>query len=268
MIENLTNIGKTPCFQAKILNKIPALKHGFLTSQGGVSTYEFASLNCALPEMSLDNPDYINQNMNIVAKSFAISRSRLFGVKQVHEADVYHAVSGAMNSVPIADAIVTTQKGLALGIRTADCVPIILSSENGDIIGSIHAGWPSTYKGIVQNTVKKMVELGAELNQIRAAVGPAIAGSSYEVERELMLKFKTQNLEYSAYFLPAKRAKHYMFNLSGLVAKILYNSGIRHIEHLQIDTYENDNLFFSHRRATHKNHAKNGRQLSVIMIRD
>lgn len=266
MRDDLTNIGNIACFQAGNLNKIQAIKHGFLTRQGGVSTAEFTSLNCALAEASLDEPSAIDANMEIVCRSFNIARSQLFTVKQVHEAGIYKATTSAMSPEPVADAIISTQKGVALGIRTADCVPILLSSGSGDIIAAVHAGWPSTYAGIIQDVVKRMVELGAELNQIVASVGPAIAGDSYEVGKEIILRFTRQSYEYSAYFKKSERYEHYMFNLSGLAAKILDNAGVRNIEHLKIDTYENDDLLFSHRRATHQNNEKEGRQLSVIMI--
>lgn len=268
MNEKLTNIGKIPCYMAGNLLKIDGIKHGFLTREGGVSIAEFSSLNCALPEMSLDDENHINENMTIVCQSFGVDKSRLFTVKQIHEADIFEVTSSAILPEPVADAIVTKQAGLAIGIRTADCVPILLSSGEGDIIAAVHAGWPSIYKGIIQNTVKKMVLMGAKLNEITASVGPAIAEQSYEVGKEMILRFARQNIEYSAYFSRAERDEHYQFNISGLAAKILHNAGVRNIEHLRIDTYESEKLLFSHRRATHQKQEKNGRQLSVIMIED
>ena len=113
-----------------------------------------------------------------------------------------------------------------------------------------------------------MTSMGADLNQIVASVGPAIAGESYEVGKEIILQFTRQSYEYSAYFRKGERADHYMFNLSGLAAKILDNAGVRNIEHIQVDTYENEDLLYSHRRATHNDQKKQGRQLSVIMILD
>lgn len=268
MHEKLTNIGNLPCFQASNLNKLSNIQHGFLTRLGGVSEAEFASLNCAMHETSLDDEKAIKENMLVVCKSFGISRSRLFTVKQVHEAGVYKATTSAMSPEPVADAIISTQKGVALGIRTADCVPILLSSMKGDVIAAVHAGWPSTYAGIIQDVVKKMVLLGVDLNQIVAAVGPAIGGDSYEVGKEMILRFTRQSYEFAAYFKKSERDEHYMFNLSGLVAKILDNAGVQHIEHLGIDTYSHEELFYSHRRATHQEQEKEGRQLSVIMIRE
>lgn len=275
MHEKLQNIGNLPCFLAQNLSDVSRnshgvsqIKHGFLTRLGGASQDEFSSLNCALPEMSKDNAQHIEANMNVVCQSFGISRGRLFTVKQVHEADIFVATSSAMQPEPVADAIITQQKGLALGIRTADCVPILLSSGDCDMIAAVHAGWPSTYAGIVQATVKKMVEMGADLNGICAAVGPAVAGQSYEVGKEIILKFTRRSYEYSAYFSKSLRPDHYMFDLSGLVAKILSNIGVMNIEHIRVDTYENNKIFYSHRRATHNEQMKEGRQLSVIMISD
>ena len=155
MREKLQNMGKLPCFLAQNLTDIAHIKHGFLTRQGGVSKAEFSFLNAGLVETSLDDPADIEANMNIICQSFAIARSRLFTVKQVHEADIYVATSGIAADEPVADAIITQQKGLALGIRTADCVPILLSSGNGDMVAAVHAGWPSTYAGIIQATVKR-----------------------------------------------------------------------------------------------------------------
>lgn len=268
MHEKLQNIGNLPCFLAQNLSDLPHIKHGFLTRLGGVSKNEFVALNVASPKASEDDAKDIEANMNIVCRSFGISRGRLFTIKQVHEADIYIANGSAMGSEPVADAIITQQKGLALGIRTADCVPILLSSGNGDMVAAVHAGWPSTYAGLIQATVRKMVELGAELNGIHAAVGPAIAGQSYEVGKEIILKFTRQSFEYSAYFSKSERPEHYMFNLSGLAAKILSNCGILNIEHIQVDTYKNQDLLYSHRRSTHNEQVKEGRQLSVIMIAD
>ncbi|PCI85991.1 MAG: polyphenol oxidase [Hyphomicrobiales bacterium] len=268
MHEKLQNMGKLPCFFAENLSKTPQIRHCFTTRLGGVSRAEFSSLNTGLPETSLDDPADIEANMNIICKSFGIARNRLFTVKQVHEKDIYVATGGMMNPEPVADAIITQQKGLALGIRTADCVPILLSSGDGDMVAAVHAGWPGTYAGIIQATVKKMVSMGADLNEIVASVGPAIAGDSYEVGKEIFSQFTRQNYEYSAYFRKSERLDHYMFNLSGLVAKILDNIGIRNINHIQVDTYKNEDLLYSHRRATHNEVQREGRQLSVIMISD
>lgn len=266
--EKLSNIGKLPCFLASNLANIPQVKHAFLTRLGGASKDEFASLNCAHPEMTEDNPKDIDANMNLVCQSMGLTRQRLFTVKQVHKADIFVATTSAVSPEPIADAIITQQKGLALGIRTADCVPILLSTLNGDMIAAIHAGWPSTYAGIIQATVQKMVDLGADINQIVASVGPAVAGESYEVGKEIILKFARQSFEYSAYFSKSEREGHYMFNLPGLAAKILAHAGVLDVKNIGIDTYANENLLYSHRRATHKGQVKEGRQLSVIVISD
>lgn len=267
MHDKLQNIGYLPCFQAQNLTKISQIQHGFLTRLGGVSEHEFASLNCAKVDMSLDNEKAINENMEIVCKNFGIARAKLITVKQVHEAGIYKAGINAVAIEPVADAIISTQKGVALGIRTADCVPVLLSSGAGDIIAAIHAGWPSTYAGIIEDVLKKMVELGADLRQIVASVGPAIAGESYEVGKEMILRFTRQDITYAGHFKKAEREHHYMFNLPALAAKKLYANGVRNIEHIEIDTYANEDLFYSHRRATHKNQEKQGRQLSVIMIK-
>lgn len=268
MHEKLVNIGKLPCFLADNLSDLPHIKHAFLTRLGGASKNEFASLNCALPEMSKDDENDISKNMNMVCQSFATTRPRLFTVKQIHEADIFVATGSAMSPEPVADAIITQQKGLALGVRTADCVPILISTLDGDMIAAVHAGWPSTYAGIIQATVQKMVEMGANLNELVASVGPAIAQDSYEVGKEIILKFTRQSFEYSAYFRKSDRADHYLFNLPGLAAKILSHSGVLNVSNLQVDTYVNEDLLYSHRRATHNEQIKEGRQLSVIMISD
>ncbi len=268
MHKKLQNMGKLPCFLAQNLTNIPQIKHCFTTRLGGVSRGEFSSLNTGLPETSLDDPTDIEANMNIICQSLGISRSRLFTVKQVHEKDIHVAKGGLMIPEPVADAIITQQKGLALGVRTADCVPILLSSGDGDMVAAVHAGWPSIYAGIIQATVKKMVSMGANLNEIVASVGPAIAGESYEVGKEIVLKFTRQSYEYSAYFSKAERPEHYMFNLPGLAAKILDNVGVENINNIQIDTYINKDILYSHRRATHNQQENEGRQLSVIMILD
>ena len=100
-------------------------------------------------------------------------------VHQIHSAEVIISSDQVIGTNPKADAIVSNTKGIAIGILTADCAPILFCDQAAGIVGAAHSGWQGALKGIAQNTVKEMVSLGADISNIRAVVGPCISQKNY-----------------------------------------------------------------------------------------
>ncbi|WP_051670252.1 peptidoglycan editing factor PgeF [Bryobacter aggregatus] len=107
--------------------------------------------------------------------------------KQIHSDRVIRATTEGLQGE--ADAVVTTVPELWVSIRTADCLPILLADPGAGVVAAVHAGWRGTAAKIVAKTVEKMVELGAELTTIHAAIGPGIGLCCFEVGPEVSSEF-------------------------------------------------------------------------------
>ena len=245
------------------------IRHGFFGKQGGVSTGIYKSLNCG--PGSDDSPEAVQVNRNIIANKMGVTADRLLSVWQIHSPDCL-TVTGVIPSGearPQADSMVTDQAGLALGILTADCGPILFAGEKADgspVIGAAHAGWGGALKGILESTVDGMVALGAEVKTIRAAVGPCIGPASYEVSAGFEKPFLERNPEDEHFFKAAQKEGHLMFDLPGYIASRLAQKGVTQVTITGVDTYSEEDKFFSYRRKTHKGEPDYGRQMSVITI--
>ena len=183
----------------------------------------------------------------------------LVRLKQVHSSAVF-AVAHAAQALPEGDALVTDRPGLALGIVTADCAPVLLAAPAAGVIGAAHAGWRGALGGVLENTVAAMVSLGAEPANIVAAIGPTIAQASYEVDEGFRNAFEEED----ARFFVSGRPGHCQFDLPAYVAHRLQAAGVGLVEDLGEDTYAQPGGFFSYRRATHRSQPTNGRQISMI----
>ena len=243
------------------------ISHGFFTRLGGVSSAPYAGLNCGIG--SDDKVCSVQKNRGLVAANIGINSVNLLSLYQVHGAKVIE-VNEPWIERPRADGFVTDRAGIALGILTADCAPVLFYGKKADdtpVIGAAHAGWGGALKGVLENTVTAMEKLGALKDQIRACVGPCISKSSYEVDMVFMDKFMAQNEENKQFFHAANRDNLVMFDLSGYCAWRLSKAGLNNIAIKDIDTYKNDTEFFSYRRATHRGEKDYGRQISVICIK-
>ncbi|MBX2834620.1 MAG: peptidoglycan editing factor PgeF [Micavibrio sp.] len=250
-------------FGAEVRGKI---FHGFFGCKGGVSDGIFASLNCGVG--SSDNPESVNENRERVLKS--TGGDRLLGLYQVHgnECVTVHRQWDDADK-PKADAFVTDRAGIALGILTADCAPVLFYGEKAGgapVIGAAHAGWGGAFKGILSSCVDGMEGLGAVRSSIKACIGPCIAQSSYEVGQEFLDRFLDQDEAHRRFFMPSQNLDHYLFDLGGFCALRLDACGIAEHYNVGIDTYINEADYFSYRRATHHQEPDYGRQISVISI--
>ncbi|TDI59819.1 MAG: peptidoglycan editing factor PgeF [Alphaproteobacteria bacterium] len=241
------------------------VQHGFFTRAGGVSSGIYAGLNCGLG--SDDNQDLVIENRRRVAASLGVPLAHLVTPFQIHSPDVVimDAIVGT-DDRPHADALVTQVPGLALGIVTADCVPVLLHDQSNSTVAALHAGWKGTLAGIVQNTIAAMQSLANEQSIICAAIGPCIAQPSYEVGPEVLAAFTAEDNSWSSYFKPSDRPDHYRFDLGGAVTALLDRSGVASIDRINHDTYAREAQYYSYRRTTHRGESDCGRQLSAIVL--
>ena len=250
--------------QASLLEK-PGLRHAFFTRQGGVSQGLYASLNCG--PGSDDDPDHVAQNRVLAAEQMRVTKDNLCTLYQVHGKDVVFVTKPWPDNIrPQADAMVTQTPGLALGILTADCAPVLLADPIAGCIGAAHAGWQGAINGVIDSTVRAMEELGARATAIQAAIGPTIQQDSYEVGSDFHTRVTAQDPTHEQFFIPGARPDHFQFDLSGFVEAALRRAGVRDIEKMNRDTYREEEAFFSYRRTTHRREADYGRQLSAIAL--
>ncbi|HIJ37598.1 MAG TPA: peptidoglycan editing factor PgeF [Rhodospirillaceae bacterium] len=247
------------------LNGVQRIRHAFFTREGGGSDGIYASLNCGLG--SGDQPDKVAANRAHALAQLDLGPEALACVHQQHSNQV--VVVGAdwdAAAPPVADAMVTTRSGVALGILTADCAPVLLVDPRANVIGAAHAGWRGALGGILDNTVAKMVSLGAKPSRIVAAVGPCIAQRSYEVGPEFPAPFLAEDAENHFFFVGSNRAGHHFFDLPGYVARRLAKNGVAEVARTPCDTCREEQRFFSYRRAQLKGEPDYGRALSVIVL--
>lgn len=238
------------------------ISHGFFTRQGGVSGGIYASLNCGWG--SDDDKENVAENRSRVAAQLGTTLENFCSLYQVHGNDVITVTTPwPRTTLPKADAMVTSKKGIALGILTADCAPILFADVNAEIIGAAHAGWRGALAGVIQATVQAMQALGA--CDITAAIGPCIAQRSYEVGAEFYETLAKETAQNANFFKKSSTGSH-LFDLRGYVQSKLAQAGISNINTLENDTYSEEDSFFSFRRTTHRKESDYGRQVSAIML--
>jgi YfiH family protein len=236
--------------------------HGFFTRNGGASSGVFSSLNCGFG--SSDQTDMVAINRARVAEKLGMDANALVTVHQHHSADVV-AIDGPLTSSIKADAMVTATPGVALGIMTADCQPVLFADKTAGVVGGAHAGWKGALGGILEATVDAMEALGASKNNITAAIGPSISQKAYEVGPEFLDTFLAED-DTSARFFANGQGDRYQFDLIGYGLKRLRDTGISHAEWTGHCTYSDPDRFFSYRRSIHEKQADYGRLISVIAI--
>ncbi|HEX8214878.1 MAG TPA: peptidoglycan editing factor PgeF [Allosphingosinicella sp.] len=246
--------------RARTLEGVP---HGFLGRKGGVSQGLCSGLNVGFG--SGDERQAIEANRSLAVEAVAPG-TQLVTVHQVHSPAAM-AVTAPFpdHARPHVDALVTNRPGLALGILTADCTPILFAEPDAGVVGAAHAGWKGALGGIVGATVEAMEALGANRDNIASAVGPTIARKSYEVDEAFLRRFIEADRENERFF-SGGRDGHHQFDLEGYVVSRLAEAGVTRIEALGLDTYSNPDLFYSYRRATHRGEPDYGRQISLIAL--
>jgi YfiH family protein len=251
--------------EADSLSILQGIRHGFFTRQGGISQGLYASLNCG--QGSGDNRVSVTENRARVALHLASPEDDVQTLHQVHSATalVVDALV-ARETLPKADALVTKTRGLAVGVLTADCTPVLFADPEAKVIGAAHAGWRGALAGVLEATVAAMESIGADRKRIHAALGPTIGPKSYEVGPEFEAEFLASDPAYGRFFRRVSGRDRPHFDLPAFVNQSLSRLGIRSVESRAHCTYENESLFFSFRRSQHRQEPDYGRQISAIVV--
>jgi len=247
---------------ASNLSQSSGVAHGFFGRQGGASEGIFASLNCG--PGSGDVREHVSENRARVLKT--LGGDKLLTLYQIHSPNAVVA-NEPWEQGPQADAMATNVPGLALGILTADCAPVLFADSAARVIGAAHAGWKGALTGVIGSVLEKMESLGADRARISAAIGPCISQDNYEVGPEFIARFTDADKDYSRFFVPSDKAGHWRFDLEAYVVHRLQEAGLTNIEPLSACTYAREGDFFSFRRATHRAEKDYGRQVSAVVLR-
>lgn len=250
---------------AASLSALPSIRHGFFTRRGGVSDGIYASLNCGVG--SDDDRVAVAQNRARVAAALGVAPDRLATPYQIHS-DVAVIVDEPWRpgEGPKADAVVTARPGIAIGVGTADCGPILFADAEAGVIGAAHSGWKGAIGGVLEATVAAMECLGASRARMIAVLGPTISRQAYEVGPEFRARFLDADEGNERYFTPSDRAEHHHFDLPAYIGARIMASGVGRFDDLALCTYADPKRFFSYRRTTHRGEPDYGRLLHAIAI--
>ena len=239
------------------------IKHGFFTSLNGLSKKEFRSLNCSTSND--DDKKIVLKNRLIAMKNLKVDKKKLILIKQTHSSKVIRINKSNVDQNLEADGMITSLNNIVLGILTADCAPIIIYDDKNKFVCNLHSGWKGSLNNISQKAIKLFDKYKIKRKNLIAIVGPCLGVKNYEVDRNFQKKFIEKDIKYSRFFRYKNKKKSY-FNLRALINYQLSELGLKKIHNINQDTYSNDNLFFSHRRATHKGQKTTGRLINLISL--
>ncbi|MBQ9429341.1 MAG: peptidoglycan editing factor PgeF [Clostridia bacterium] len=248
------------------------IRHGFSTRLGGLSKSEHTkSLNLGFYRG--DKDIIVQKNIERFCEALDVDPHRLVVMPQTHSTDV-RVVGAAEGGHAIytpatfsCDALVTDEAGTALGVRVADCVPILMADPGARVIAAVHAGWRGTVGNIVGKTIEKMCFLGAAPEDIRVAIGPHISMQRYEVGEDVaraVLDAVGKEHLTLGHLRPGSEEGKFLCGLGAVNVTLLLRAGIR-AEHIDLSdecTYANAELFYSHRRMGEKR----GSMMGVISL--
>ena len=243
-------------------DSLSPLRHGFFTRRGGASSGVFEGLNCGVG--SSDQKEIVTINRGRVAEALDVNPAHLVGVHQVHSARAV-VITEPTTDRPQADALVTTEPGIALSVLTADCQPVLFAEPDAGVIAAAHAGWRGALDGVIEQTIDTMCSLGAAREKIAAVIGPSISQSAYEVGPEFFDAFMAEDTEYARFFANGQ-GDRMQFDLPAFGLHRLRNAGIGSSEWTRHCTYADPARFYSYRRATHAKEADYGRLIAAIRL--
>jgi YfiH family protein len=253
--------------QAATLAALKGIRHGFFTRSGGVSQGVYATLNGGIG--SKDAAENVTENRARMAKALGVRSDHFVSAYQIHSPEVVTVETPwPHDQRPKADAMVTRTRGIALGISTADCGPVLFADAQAGVIGAAHAGWRGALTGVLEATIAAMEKLGADRDRIIAALGPMIRQPNYEVGPEFVARFREADETNAEFFTPSEREDHAMFDLPGYAAMRLTHAGVGTVEDLKLCTYAEPERFFSYRRMTKLGETDYGRHINAIALAD
>jgi polyphenol oxidase len=247
------------------LSALTGIRHAFFTRQGGVSDGPiYGSLNGGTG--SSDERGNVLENRRRMAEHLGVAPAQLVSVWQVHSPDCLHVTGPWPGERPKADAMATATPGLALGVATADCGPLLFVDAGAHVIGAAHAGWKGAIGGVIESTLSAMERLGARRKNIAAVVGPMLSQANYEVGPEFVARFLAEDAGNGRFFIPSDKPEHAMFDLPGYNLARLERAGVGRAENLDLCTYADERRFFSYRRSTHRRESDYGRLISAVCL--
>lgn len=238
--------------------------NGFSTRLGGVSPFPSGDLNLA--GFNEDTAENIYENRRRFLSVFD-GQPRLATVWQVHGNDIktIRSVEQIGDSDDKCDAITSDLSGILAGVKTADCVPVLIGDPVTGAFAAIHAGWRGTVESIVSKSVENLQSnFGADPNDLIAAIGPAACGRRYEVGKDVIDHFSKNFPDLAKYFTPTREG-HALVDLHAANRDQLIAAGVEsaNIHTSSLCTMERPDLFFSYRIEKRK-YGKTGRLMSVI----
>jgi polyphenol oxidase len=248
---------------ASAFTRLPGIAHGFFTRQGGVSSGIYATLNCG--SGSHDDAAAVRENRGRVIEH--LGARHLLSAHQVHGTTAITVSSPwPLNERPKADGMVTATPGIALGVLTADCAPLLFADPDGRVVGAAHAGWRGALAGIAEATITAMEGLGARRERIVAAVGPCIGVDAYEVGPEFEAEFIQHDASTTRFFQRTGAGSRPHFDLAAYIAHRLREARLADVAVVGGCTYARSEDFFSYRRSQARREPDYGRQISAIVL--
>ena len=254
-------------YESSFLSGCDFLTHAFCTRLGGISEEDYDSLNISFREGDLESR--VLQNWNRMAMAFAVPLDNFLTLNQVHGDDIF-IIKPYGDYLPVDktldyDAMVTTRQNLAICIKTADCVPVLMVDRAQKIIAAVHAGWKSTAAGISAKVIRLLFErYNSDPQNLLVAIGPSIGPCCFEVDEEAAESFRIQE-DCELFLSPGEKKKKWMVDLPEANRRQLINCGIHedNIDLANLCTSCRQDLFFSHRGSG----GITGRQLNFIMLK-
>lgn len=244
---------------------LPGVRHAFFTRAGGVSTGLYEGLNTGVG--SRDTREAVLENRTRAARHLDTTLDRIATPYQVHGTDAVLVEEPWQPGLgPKADAVLTDRPGVAVGVGTADCGPVLFADAGACVVAAAHAGWKGALAGILESTVDAMEKRGAERGRIVAVLGPTISAAAYEVGPEFLARFVAADPANEGFFRPSERAGHAYFDLPGYIVARLELLGLGGVHDVGLCTYADEARFYSYRRATHRREPDYGRLLSAIVL--
>lgn len=246
-----------------VAEALSGVTHAFFTREGGVSSGIYASLNAG--RGSGDDAASVEENRRRMAARLGVAPDCLLTMHQVHGADVL-TVTRPFADRPRVDGLVTATPGIALGVLSADCAPVLFADREAGVVGAAHAGWRGAVAGILEATVAAMAALGARPERTVAVVGPTIAQPSYEVGPEMRDAVLAASPDAHDLFRPSTCEGRFMFDLPAYAVRRLARTCVGTVADLALDTYADETRFYSYRRAVHRGEEDYGRLLAAIVL--
>ncbi len=257
--------GAVEYVEMEVLAALGFVEHAFCTRRGGESAGPFARLNAGF--RGGEREEDVRRNLAIVGEAFAIPQERLVLMGQVH-GDRIHVIDGAEPPpayVAACDGLITARPGVALGVKTADCVPLFFVDRVRRIIGAAHAGWRGTALGMAAKMVDAFVEdFASRPEDILAIVGPAVGPCCYQVDAPVHAALAA-HAGVDRFLKPCRQEGRWMLDLPLANRLQIGERGVPEANILSagLCTACRQELFFSHRASG----GQSGRQVNLLMLR-